>query len=91
MITLLESGRKVGQSQNGVKSKRGKGKARMIEDEDDMRQDVRSLVAHVHPSDCISVSNVMKTIITGFVDRQEDEANELDLQCQHIELWRSEP
>lgn len=83
MITLLEYGRENNQSQNGVKSKRGKGKARMIEDEDDMQQDVHSLVAHVHPSDCISVANVMKTIISGFVDRQEHEESGLDVQCKH--------
>ena len=82
MITLLEYGRKGDQSQNGVKSKRGKGKARMIEDEDDMQQDIHSLVAHVHPSDCVSVANVMKMIISGFVDRQEDEVSGLDIQCK---------
>ena len=55
----------------------------MIEDEDDMQQDVQSLVAHVHPSDCISVANVMKMIISGFVDRQEYEESGLDVQCKH--------
>ena len=55
----------------------------MIEDEDDMQQDVHSLVAHVHPSDCISVANVMKTIISGVVDRQEYEESGLDVQCKH--------
>ena len=55
----------------------------MIEDEDDVQQDVHSLLAHVYPSDCISVASVMKTIISGFVDKQEDEESGLDIQCKH--------
>lgn len=53
----------------------------MVEEvNDDMKPSIPSLVTHVHPSECTSVMATMKAVITGFVDRQDDEFHQGPVQ-----------
>ena len=80
VIAVLEYRRKRAAPQRGGRSKRTKGKARMVE-EDESSEDIHCLVTHLHPSDCANLASAMRAIVTGFVDRQDEgEEDELVLQ-----------
>ncbi|KAI0088263.1 origin recognition complex subunit 3 N-terminus-domain-containing protein [Irpex rosettiformis] len=79
VVALLEPRRTREGLQRGEESTQGKGKARMVEEDDEPTQ-THSLVAHIRPGDCSNISNAMRAIILGFVDRHGEEEDGLVVQ-----------
>lgn len=38
----------------------------------------RTIVSHIHPSNCSNLTALMKALVTGFVDRQDEEEEDED-------------
>ena len=52
-----------------------KGKSKMAKEVEDVGP---SIVSHIYPADCPNILTAMKSIITSFVSRREDEESQLE-------------
>jgi hypothetical protein len=65
-----------------------KGKGRMVEDET-TSDDLPALVTHLHTEDSVNLASAMKAIVSGFVDRSEDEEDEFVVQRGWLHMFEA--